>query len=129
MNKEEATNFVIQELGKHHSRNDTIQKLCEATSMNWEQAEKFIREVETQNRSAIAQKQSPIITILGTFTILAGLGLSLWIAYATMQGWVILFLSFPVPYLGNITYFVIGIGMVAGGLRGMWETITRIWNS
>ena len=129
MNKETATDFVIRELGKHHSRNDIIQRLCEVTSMNWGQAEDFVREVETKNASTIAQKQSPLITFIGVLTIIAGFGLSMWVAYETLNGYIIFLLSFPIPYLGNITYFVVGIGMIAGGIRGMWETLTRLWNS
>lgn len=129
MNKETATDFVIRELGKHHSRNDIIQRLCEATSMNWGQAENFIRDVESQNASTIAQKQSPLITVIGLLTVIAGFGLSIWVAYETLNGYIIFFLSLPIPYLGNITYFVVGIGMIAGGIRGMWETLTRLWNS
>ncbi len=129
MNEETATDFVIRELGKHHSRNDVIQRLCEVTSMNWGQAENFVREVETRNAGVIAQKQSPLIAVIGVLTTIFGFGLSIWVAYETLHGVIIFFLSFPVPYLGNITYFVVGIGMVAGGIRGMWETITRLWNS
>ncbi len=129
MNQETATDFVIRELGKHHPRNDIIQKLCEVTSMNWGQAENFVREVETQNARTIAQKQSPLITVIGVLTILMGFSLSMWVVYETFHGVIIFLLSFPVPYLGNLTYFTIGIGMVAGGIRGTWETLTRLWNS
>ena len=62
MNQQEATDFVIRELGKHRQRNDIIQKLCEDVGMNWSQAEKFMRQVEAENKSAIALKQSPLIT-------------------------------------------------------------------
>jgi hypothetical protein len=97
--------------------------------MNWSQAERFIQQVASEHKSVIAQKQSLVVVVFGVLTIIAGFGLSLWVAYETLNGIIIFFLNFPVPYLGNVTYFVIGIGMVAGGLRGMWETITRIWNS
>jgi hypothetical protein len=30
MNQQEATEFVIRELGKHHTKNDIIQKVCES---------------------------------------------------------------------------------------------------
>ena len=29
MNRQQATDYVIRELGKHHQRNDIIQRLCE----------------------------------------------------------------------------------------------------
>ena len=129
MKKQEATDFVIRELGKHHQRNDIIQKLCEAGEINWRDAEKFVRGVEADNRSAIALKQSPLITLIGLGTIIFGLGLTFWIVTATLQGYIIFFLSFPVPYLGNIFYFFTGMAMIIGGVWGMWDTIVRIWKS
>ncbi|HEX9330805.1 MAG TPA: hypothetical protein VF896_02880 [Anaerolineales bacterium] len=129
MNQQEATDFVIRELGKHRQRNDIIQKLCEAGGMNWGDAEKFMRRVEVENKSAIALKQSPLITVIGMGTIILGLALTLWVTIASLQGYIIFFLSFPVPYLGNIFYFIIGLAMILGGMWGMWDTIIRIWNS
>ena len=129
MNQQEATDFVIRELGKHHQKNDIIQRLCESASMNWNEAEKFMRQVEAQYGSQIAQKQIPLIAIMGTGFVIAGFVISIWIIYATLQGWIIFFLSMPIPYLGNVVYFLGGIGMIIGGLRGMWDTIVRIWNS
>jgi len=129
MDQAEATEFVIRELGKLHSRNDIIQKLCNATNMNWGQAEKFVRQVEVQNSGRIAQNQIPMVAILGGFTIIAGLAVSSFIIYETLHGFIIFFLRLPIPYLGNIVYFLIGVSMVAGGLRGTWDTIVSIWNS
>jgi len=129
MNQQEATDFVIRELGKHRQRNDIIQKLCEEGGMNWGDAEKFMRRVEVENKSAITLKQSPLITVIGMGTIILGLALTLWVTIASLQGYIIFFLSFPVPYLGNIFYFIIGLAMILGGMWGMWDTIIRIWNS
>ncbi len=128
MNKQQATDFVIQELGKHHQRNDIIQKLCEAGGISWGAAEKFVRQVEAENRSAIALKQSPLITLIGICTAIAGVGLMIWVVTETLQGYIIFFLSFPVPYLGNIVYFFTGLAMMVAGLWGMWDTIVKIWN-
>ena len=130
MNQQEATDFVIRELGKHHPKNDIIQKVCESVDgMNWGEAEKFVQRVELENTGAIARKQSPLVSLIGGATTLLGLGLMLWIGIATLQGYIIFFLSFPVPYLGNIFYFFMGLAMTIGGIWGMWDTIVRIWNS
>ena len=129
INQQEATDFVIRELGKHRQRNDIIQKLCETGGMNWGEAEKFVRRVEAENRSAIALKQSPLITVMGMGTIILGLVLTLWVVIETLQGYIIFFLGFPVLYLGNIFYFLMGLAMIIGGMWGMWDTILRIWNS
>ena len=129
MNQQEATQFVIRELGKLRPRNDIVQKVCESTNMDWGQAEKFIQSIEAEHGRAIAKKQSPLVAVIGLGTVIAGFALSGWILYETLNGIIIFFLSFPVPWLGNITYFLIGAAMIAGGLHGTWDTITRIWNS
>jgi len=129
MNQQEATEFVIRELGKHHQRNDIIQKLCETGGMNWSQAEKFLQTVESQNQSSIARRQSPLVAVIGVFTVIIGLGIALFTVYETLQGAIYFLLALPIPYLGNIILFLTGLGMVAGGIRGMWDTIVRIWDS
>jgi hypothetical protein len=130
MDQSEATDFVIRELGKLHQKNDIVQKLCDATSMNWGEAERFVQQVEAQNRGKIAQNQTPMVAILGGLTIIAGFAVSIFILYQTLvNGLIIIFLRLPIPYLGNIVYFLIGVGMIAGGLRGIWDTIVRMWNS
>lgn len=129
MNEQEAIDFVIRELGKHHPKNDIIQKLCESNSMNWNQAEKFVRQIEAQNSSLIAQKQSPMVTIMGTGMVIVGSAIAIWIIYITLQGSIIVFLRLPIPYLGNIVYFLGGVALIGGGLRGMWDTLVQMWNS
>lgn len=128
MNRQQATDYVIRELGKHHDPNNIIQKLCELGGMDWRTAEKFVRQVEAEHTRDIALRQSPIVTLVGIGTALGGTGLMIWVTLATLQGYIIYFLNFPVPYLGNITYFFIGLIMMIAGLWGMWETILRIWN-
>lgn len=129
MNEQEAIDFVIRELGKQHPKNDIIQKLCESNSMNWNQAEKFVRQIEAQNSSLIAQKQSPMVTIMGTGMVIVGSVIAIWIIYITLQGSIIVFLRLPIPYLGNIVYFLGGVALIGGGLRGMWDTLVQMWNS
>jgi hypothetical protein len=128
MNKQQATDFVIRELGKHHSRNEIIQKLCETSGINWSAAEKFVNQVELEHTSDIALRQSPLITFIGICIALGGLGLMMWITLETLQGYIIFFLNFPVPYLGNVFYFFTGLVMMIAGIWGTWETILRIWN-
>ncbi len=129
MDKQVATDFVIRELGKHHQRNDIVERLCELNGISWGAAEKFVQQVEAENRSAIARKQSPMITFLGLCISLGGLGLMIWVTMETLNGYIIFFLSFPIPYLGNIAYFLTGLVMMVAGLWGMWDTILRIWDS
>lgn len=129
MKRQEAVDFVVRELGKHHTRNDIIEKLCETSGLNWKDAEKFVQQVETENQGTIALRQSPLVTLIGLGTVLGGIGLMAWMAIATLSGINIYFLSFPVPYLGNLVYFGTGLAMFGGALWGLWDTISKIWNS
>ena len=129
MDQQVATDFVIQELGKTSPKKRYYSKALRNSWNELGEAEKFLRRVEVENKSAIALKQSPLITSIGVGSIILGLGLTLWIAIETIQGYVIFFLSFPVPYLGNIFYFFMGLAMTIGGIWGMWDTVVRIWNS
>ena len=127
MNRQQATDYVIHELSKHHQRNDIIQRLCEAGEINWKDAEKFVQQVEDENTSKIALRQSPLVTLIGIGSALVGLALMAWVALETLQGTIIFLLH--IPYLGNLSYFFTGLVMMVAGLWGMWETILRIWNS
>ncbi|HET9911921.1 MAG TPA: hypothetical protein VFQ13_08535 [Anaerolineales bacterium] len=127
MNRQQATDYVIRELGKHHQRNDIIQRLCETGELSWKEAEKFVQQVEEENTSKIALRQSPLVTVIGIGSALVGLALMAWVALETLQGAIIFLMG--IPYLGNLSYFFTGLVMMVAGLWGMWETILRIWNS
>src|SRR5436190_1432444 len=123
MDQAEATEFVVRELGKHHSRDDIIRTLCEQAGFDWYRAKEFVQRVEKEHGQRIAIRQSPLIVILGLATLLVGVGLSTWVTWETLQGTIIFFISMPIPYLGNVIYFITGLGMIAGGIAGLWKTI------
>lgn len=129
MDHAEATEFVVRELGKHRSRDDIIRTLCEQAEFDWRQATQFVRRVETEHGQRIAMRQSPLIVILGVGTILAGIVITLWVTVETLNGTIIFLLSLPIPYLGNLVYFTTGLGMIAGGCLGLWQTIKALWSS
>jgi hypothetical protein len=71
---DEATAFVIRELGAHRKRNDIVMALCERMGMSWQQAEKFVSQVEHSNRKAITAGQTPLYLIISVVLILLGVG-------------------------------------------------------
>ena len=129
MNKEQATDFVVRELGKMNEKNNIIQKLCESTNMNWSQAENFVQQIETEYAVKISSKQNPIVGVISGCTTLIGLGVLIFVIFTTWQGNILVFLKIPIPYSGNAFLFLAGLGMLVGGIRGMWGLLTRIWNS
>ncbi|MEW6400749.1 MAG: hypothetical protein AB1649_03055 [Chloroflexota bacterium] len=129
MDQEQARQFVIRELGRNHPKNEVIRELCERGGMDWGRATKFIEEVESEYGGQIAVRQSPLIVFLGIVILIGGIGLATTMVIMTLDGYIIFFLSLPIPYLGNAVYFLTGLGMIAGGFRGIWSTLIKLWNS
>ena len=133
MDKEKAAELVIQELGKHHSRNDIIIALCEQFGFNWQSAELFIREIETQHGRKIAKRQSPILIILGLGILLAGVVLTLY-----NVSYIIGYYQSPpdtLSYEGvlgvrtfyiRIGSFITGLAMIAGSVIGLWRVVAKL---
>jgi hypothetical protein len=126
---EKVVQFVISQLGRHHSRNDIIQRLCEQEGWPWKQAERFVRKVEIQHHHKIAARQSPIIIFLGVGSLIAGAvivvftGVSLveWVNHPSVTNPEQVENS---PYY--VAAFVTGLGMVIGGIAGIWRAVSSI---
>ncbi len=133
MDREKAVEFVVRELGKHHNRNEIIVTLCEQIGINWQDAEKLVREVEIQHERRIAVRQSPIAIILGVGTVLVGIGLFLNGFFFFMR----LFqelggeFSFSIVLGLRYVYFEIGqlitgLAMVLGGSIGSARVLSKV---
>jgi hypothetical protein len=105
MNQQEATRFVIRQLGRHQSRNDIIRGLCERGRFDWRQAEQFVYRVENEHRRQIAARQMPFI---------------LFVAFATIIGGVV-FVA-----IGGFYFSCTGSAMVLGGLIGIVSIVYRL---
>lgn len=70
---EELKALIIEELGKRHDRKTIIHKVHERTGWNWKQAQQLILLVETQNRKAIAARQSPRLFLLSIGALAVGI--------------------------------------------------------
>jgi hypothetical protein len=126
MNDEELTNLIIKELGKNHDHQAIVQKICEASTMNWSEAEKLIRDVESQNKRKIAARRGPFLIFVSIGTLVLGIGL---LAYNIE----VLMAIFNRDLLGQILslqsgYYrilslVTGAGMTIGGFYGVWTTL------
>ena len=127
---DELTTLIIKELGKQHSRQDIIQKVCERGGLDWKDAERLITLVEAQNKRTIATRQAPLLLFLSIGTLLIGIGL---LAF-NMQ---ILLAFFQRDVLGQIlslqsSYYqiiglVTGLGMTVGGMAGLWKAFGAIF--
>lgn len=119
---DEITRKIIRDLAKKRPRDAIITELCEFACLKWDQAERLVNEIELENTEDILSRQKLFNILLGSAFALGGFLLSACIVFASFNGMILFFLGLPIPYLGNILYFVIGILAFMGGLRGIVST-------
>jgi hypothetical protein len=115
----ELEDFVVLELARHGNRNDLITRLCEQYGMRWEEAEAFIKRVETHREGEIQSRQTRNLRVIGWGIILAGVGLSVGMVITVVGGISIQFLFLPIPFIINFVLFGVGLLMVLGSAMGM----------
>jgi hypothetical protein len=132
MDKDKATEFVVSELGKHHSRNEIIVALCEQMGLDWREAELLVQEIESQHGREIAARQSPLILIFGISLFITGLGLTCYNSFFFFDFFqsshtdLTLDTAFELRALILRTVSLIaGIAMIVGGITGSWKTISK----
>lgn len=123
MNREEATRFVIRELGKHRSDDEVIRELTERTGCSWDEARYFVHYVKFDHRTTIAARQSPLLVFLAIITIIIGGALvlgntSVIIYYLRLQ---------MLPGYNHIALLCTGLAMIAGATIGLWQSIRAMW--
>jgi hypothetical protein len=131
MQSEEITNYVLNALGRHRSRNDIVEYLCTHTKMPWTEAEKIVRQIEVRHSSEIYSRQSPLIIALGIASMIGGVVL---IAYCFLYFIIIIPRQNPEALVRSsqgamyaIGAFVTGIGLITGSIIGMWKTIKEFF--
>ncbi|MBN1977375.1 MAG: hypothetical protein JW918_08235 [Anaerolineae bacterium] len=120
---EKTVEYVVKELGKHRSENDIIRTVVHLENVSWEEARRMVAAVKVKCKGQIARRQSPILVAIGMVTFLGGVALAAGMVIATLMGINLFFLSLPIPYLGNVIYFLTGLGMMAGAAWGSGSVI------
>ncbi len=100
--------------------------------MNWPEAAEFVRNVEAEHAHAIARKQSPLMIFLSIGSVLIGAALLAYGAEFFMAFFsgdaLSAILSVRSAYLrlaGSLT----GLGMVIGGLIGLYDALKRYFET
>jgi hypothetical protein len=122
----ENTDFVVKEIAGHRHRNDVIMALCEKTGSSWDQVQRFVQKVESENRQAITARQSPLLVMIGVGTVIVGLLVVAYYGFRTLTGTIYIFLNMPIPYLGNAVYIGTGLAMMTGGTVGLLRTARNL---
>jgi hypothetical protein len=125
VSQKELTDFVVREMGQHASRNEILYALCQQGGLSWPQAEAFVHDVEITHRRAIARRRGPILVIIGIVTAVAGAALFFYnfpfLREAFRDPATLVLMA---PYvLRAVAIQVISMGMVLGGLLGIWRAL------
>ncbi len=128
---EELTQLIIHDLGKHRSRNEIVRTVAEQGELDWRQAEKLVQQVEQEHRHTIARRQGPFLIFLSVGTLIIGILLLFYSAeffIAFFQGDTLeKILSLRSGYY-RLAGAVTGVGMVIGGLIGVWKTVVPLFD-
>ena len=130
MNNEELTILIINGLSKHQDRKEIVRQICEQSYLNWNEAERLVEEVASQNKAKIAARQSPLLIFLSIGTLVFGIGLLAYNAHFVIGFFQtdtigqILSLQSGYYRLGGL---VTGLGMTVGGFYGLWQTIATLF--
>jgi hypothetical protein len=120
---DEATKKIIRDLAINRPRTKIITELCETYRLKWDQAENLVDRIEKEHTIEIQTRQKPFYILLGGALLLGGLSLSAFMIFASLNGLDIYLLRLPIPYLGNVLLFILGILAFLGGLRVMIRII------
>jgi hypothetical protein len=119
------TEHVVRDLSRHRSRNDILMSICNASGMDWTEAQRFLHQVEQNQGEAIAARRRPLLVIMSLVAIVGGLLTAGGVVIATLDGWIVFLLQLPIPYLGNVVYFSLGVLAFVGGLVGLQSAMKR----
>lgn len=115
MKREEAIEYIVKELAKNRNPQDIVLTLCERAKMSWPEAEKLVQEVRSSHGREIMTRQSPLLIIFCVGLLILGLGgIYLGITELTPES---------EARRAASRYLITGIGMVLGGIIGLWQTI------
>jgi hypothetical protein len=117
MQQEEITAYVVKELAKSRPPKDIVLAICEKTKMPWGEAEKLVRQVQSSRSKDVAARQSPLLIIFSIGLLLLGIG-ALFYGVSTLDNGGGNRSSFRMIFLG--------IGMILGGIIGLWNTIASL---
>ncbi|MBI5035453.1 MAG: hypothetical protein HZB51_33425 [Chloroflexi bacterium] len=122
------TEYIIQQFGKHVSRDNLIYDICQRTGRDWNSVNNLVAAVEQTHATKIARKQTPLLLIIALGILIAGM----WAAGGAMAYYIDLIqtgnfsldpMSLRRDYVMLIR-FGTGVAMIFGALVG---AIDQIW--
>jgi uncharacterized membrane protein len=107
--QEEVVLYVVRQLAAFRDRKEIAKVVAERGLIDYNEAEKFVRQVEKKHRRKIALARLPITLVAGGLTAVVGL-------YMSVSG----FLNISAGYYTTrtIVMLIIGVLMLLGGTLG-----------
>lgn len=117
--------YVIKELGSHVDADDVIREVSLRSQMDWDQAEEYVRSIESTHALAIAKRRSPLHMVIAIPTLIAG---AVWfvftLVYVLSNGNNAL--SFTAVLLESSRHFIGSIAMMLGGSIGIYRVLKSL---
>lgn len=117
MNKNKAISYVARQLGLFRSRDNIAKELAKRGTLDYYQAQQFIRYVETSHGRKIAMTRLPIVLAIGIPGLLVGLFLAVgFTANIYYEG----------VSIRGVIYGFLGIALTLGSFFGMLSVVWKL---
>jgi hypothetical protein len=123
MQGSEPIAFIVKQFAQYRKRDDIILEVCEKYGMMWPEAAALVREVERGGASHIAAQRAPLLTIVSILLIVGGIVLTGGMIFMSFFRVSFGFVAVRMAYYLNCALFLIGLGMIVGGIRGLFDTM------
>lgn len=112
--------YVLKELRRNRKRSDIVMVICERTGIEWSHAQRFVGQVEAEHYAKIRASQQFWVIPVGILFIVGGLALGILSALSFLSYFDYRFTPvIPVTLEASAGLFLLGIGLLAGGIVGI----------
>ncbi len=123
LDTEEATEFIIHELCRFSKRHNLTREVCERYNLSWGDADAFIAAVEAGNWRTIEAHRNRTLNIFAVIFVIVGIFLMFSMSISPFFGLSFTSLILPIPYWGNVSFFIVGLGLTLGGLSHLLKMV------
>ncbi len=117
---------ILRRLKNRENEQDIILDVSHQLDLNWGDAAAIVRRIRDANQIQITRSTLPIMAGAALVTLIMGLLILLNDVYITFVLRVPLTFGFlPIPFSGNVMFFVLGGAMCGGAIYGLWKEIKR----
>ena len=113
---DQTTKQIIHNLANRQPREGIVQVLSERFRLSQEDAERLISEIENKHYLDIHKRRRPLLLLSRGILAVGGFALTIYLALITIRGSNLYLFQIPIPFLGEILLWAIGL------LASWWAT-------